>query len=356
MAASSSRKSSSRTSDPSKSADPAAITALEQSASSALAELCQRFPDLHPDRPAIIGVSGGRDSVALFHFLVSQGWRKLIVAHFNHRLRGRESGQDAAFVRRLADRHRLTVAVQSEDIAAFAADAKLSLETAARTRRDAFFQSVCATHYTRFVFLAHHLEDNAETILGNLCRGAGLAGAGGMENSGQFASGLVKLRPLLAVSRSEVDACISSKKLAFREDSSNKSADHRRNRLRHEVIPLLNKVLLRDVSPLLTRFGSLAKRDDECLEQLAAHYIQDLQLLLPDGALKLTSSFRSLHPALRSRILKQWLINHCKLSGITNREIESAMSVMETANPPKANLPADRWLRRRAGKLFVEGK
>jgi tRNA(Ile)-lysidine synthase len=290
--------------------------------------------------------------VALLHVLASLGWKKLVVAHFNHGMRGRESGQDATFVRQLAKRLQLRCEVVREDIAAYANAQKLSVETAARQRRDEFFQRLCKTYRTRLVFLAHHLEDNAETILGNLCRGSGLAGVSGMAESAEFESGLVKLRPMLQVSRTEINAWLGALGLSYREDASNQSPEHRRNRLRHEVLPLLGEVFQRDVAPLLVRFGQHASREEACLDQLAHDFVIAHQLIKEDNSLKINAEFKAQHLALQLRIVRLWLTK-LGLAGLGQRDYEAALSLLEVDGPAKINLPGGHWLRRKAGRLFV---
>ncbi|MFZ4766622.1 MAG: tRNA lysidine(34) synthetase TilS [Roseimicrobium sp.] len=310
---------------------------------------------LNPVKPALMGVSGGRDSVALLHFLVSQGWKELVVCHLNHGLRGRESGQDAAFVRRLAARYGLRCEVGREDVAALAEAQKLSTETAARLARDAFFQKVAQATGTAFVFLAHHAEDNAETVLGNLCRGAGLAGLSGMALASEHeASGLVKLRPLLAVRRAEIDAYIKSHGLAYREDGSNASLEHRRNRFRHEVLPLLVAVCRRDVVPLVCRAAKLAARDEAFLSESAIRFAQEQRLGEPGGALRITPALKGLHPALQSRVLRDWLVGQLGLAGIGSHEVGEVTKLLAEGGPAKINLPGGHHVRRKAKRLFVE--
>ena len=277
-----------------------------------------------------------------------------MVAHFNHGLRGAESGQDATFVRRLAKKHGLTFEVERKDIARFAQKTGHSLETAARQERERFFGEVCLAHRTSAVFLAHHLEDNAETILGNLFRGSGNTGISGMKLTTVMASGLVKLRPLLNVRRGEIDDYLAANQLSFREDSSNRSPEYRRNRLRHEVMPLLDSVFQRDTASTTVRFGDLAGRDDDCLNELALASMNDHSLVTEDSSFKIAPAIRSLHPALLSRILRYWLIGTLGLRGLGNREIEAALAMLSPGGPSKINLPHDRHLRRKAKRLFVE--
>lgn len=319
----------------------------------ALAELQRVHPDLSPHRTVLIGVSGGRDSVALLHFLDSQGWKNLIVCHLDHGLRGRESGQDAAFVRKLAKGFNLRCEVCRADVAAFAGAHKLSIETAARIKRDMFFKTIAQDEGAPFVFLAHHAEDQAETVLGNLCRGAGLQGLSGMAVTATDAAGLVKLRPLLEVRRSEIDVYMEAHGLAYREDSSNTSRAHRRNRLRHEVLPLLSEVCLRDVAELIARSAKLAARDEACLRELALRFTQEQGVWGQDGSLRITPALKALHPALLSRIVRGWLTERLTLPGIGHHEIEVVMGMLTDNGPAKVNLPGASHVRRRAKRLFV---
>ena len=142
----------------------------------------------------LIGVSGGRDSVALLHALVEAGFRRLIVCHLNHGLRGRSAAADARFVAALAAKLGLECVAEKVDVAQWADEHSLSLETAAREVRYDFFARVARRHRCRILFLAHHADDQAETLLFNLCRGAGRSGLGGMSRDGQRTVSGVRLR------------------------------------------------------------------------------------------------------------------------------------------------------------------
>src|SRR5436190_10459126 len=120
------------------------------------------------DRRYLIGVSGGRDSVVLLHWLLAQGYRKLIVCHFEHGLRGRAGKADARFVERLAARSELPFELGSANVGALAARRKQSIETTARRERLEFFQKVSRRRRCPTIFLAHHADDQVETFLLNL--------------------------------------------------------------------------------------------------------------------------------------------------------------------------------------------
>jgi tRNA(Ile)-lysidine synthase len=335
--------------------DIALVQRFEEKAAAALAELQRVHPELTHTCTALVAVSGGRDSVALLHFLVAaSGWKGLIVCHFDHQLRGGESDADAAFVKRLAKKFKLPCEVRREDIAARSKARKQSLETAARSARDAFFHDLSAKHHTAFVFLAHHAEDNVETILGNLCRGSGLHGISGMPLSATTREGLTKLRPLLEARRAEIDAYLKLHHLTWREDSSNTSRAHRRNRLRHEVLPMLSEVNGRDVVELILRTARLAGRDEACLRDAALELAAKEELFSPDASLLIASAFKAAHPAVQSRIIKHWLVEIRKVPLVGAQEVEGALAMLRPDGPAKINLHAGLHLRRKAKRLWVE--
>ncbi|MCW0218919.1 MAG: tRNA lysidine(34) synthetase TilS [Prosthecobacter sp.] len=305
------------------------------------------------DAPALLAISGGRDSVALLHLMVSAGYSHLVLCHLNHGLRGRESGQDAAFVRRLAKRYDLVCEIEKVDVQAVAKAERISTELAARNVRYEFLYRMAKKHGANHVYLAHHADDQAETILANLCRGTGIGGLKGM--LAETATQPILGRPLLQIQRTEIDAYIEAQQLSYREDSSNESLVHRRNRLRHEVLPLLNQVYDRDVAPIIARLGRQAGRDDDCLWQQALAFIQDAAAIAQDGSLLLSKQIRSLHPAVLSRILSHWLGGLLKVPGIESELLDSAMAMLQPGGPAKINLPGNRHLRRKAGRLWVVG-
>ncbi|MBL9177533.1 MAG: tRNA lysidine(34) synthetase TilS [Verrucomicrobiaceae bacterium] len=304
-------------------------------------------------QPALLAISGGRDSVALLHLLLEAGFTSLILCHLNHGLRGNESDADAAFVRRLAKKHGLKCEIETQAVAALAKKQQLSLETAAREARHAFLLRMAGKHDTWIVFMAHHAEDQAETILANLCRGSGLGGLAGMHAVQRLDSGLHLVRPLLRARRAEIDTYLKNRRLKFREDSSNLSPKHRRNRLRHEALPLLNDVFARDVSALITRLGVLAGRDDGCLQQQAFDHLSAPGHLNDDRSLPITKELLALHPAVLSRVIALWLREVLELPGIENDVIEAAMATLAPGGAAKVNLPHDKHLRRKAKRLWV---
>jgi tRNA(Ile)-lysidine synthase len=301
-------------------------------------------------RRLIVGVSAGRDSMLLLHLLLRAGWKDLVIAHFNHGLRGRESGQDSRWVRALGRRLGLPVEIGRADVARLARKHGQSLETAAREARHAFFREVAARHRTRQVVLAHHADDQAETILANLCRGAGLNGLSGMR-AAQPLGQLTLRRPMLGMDRLEIDRLIRTHGLRYREDASNAATEHRRNRLRHEVLPLLDAIYARRVAPLIVRTGTQTRLAADHLDGLARAALADPACVDNGRRLRLDAVWPTLSPAVQPLVLRHWLREIWQLPEIGHSEIERALTLLEPNGPARINLPGDWQLRRKARRL-----
>ncbi|KAF0220209.1 MAG: tRNA(Ile)-lysidine [Geobacteraceae bacterium] len=191
-----------------------------------------------PGDTVVVAVSGGADSVALLDILATlKDLRlRLVVAHLNHRLRGEESDGDEAFVRRLAERYGVPLEVKAVDVKELSRQRRLSLEEAGRVARYAFFDEVATTYRADSVALAHHADDQAETILMRLLRGAAATGLCGMwpkSRNGRY------VRPLLGVTKEHIEGYLRRSGLSCRVDSTNTDTNFLRNRVRHELIPYL---------------------------------------------------------------------------------------------------------------------
>lgn len=322
--------------------------------SSALDQLCECHVGLAPNSPALIGVSGGRDSICLLYLLHELGWKELIVCHLNHQLRGAESDADETFVRTEAGKLGLKFECVQINISDKAKKKKISVELAGREARDSFFEKMGRKYKTQFVFLAHHLDDQAETVIGNLFRGTGLSGLGGMSMKSECENGMIKLRPLLKCRRAELDLYLKSRNLKFREDSSNVEADYRRNRLRLEVLPLLDHVFQREVAPIVDRLANQAQRDQQFLDEMARDFARFHGLFQEDGSLRVTDELRSAHPALVSRILLGLLVDVNSCGQISSRDVDAAMEMLQPGGKAKINLPEGKHLRRKSSRLWVE--
>ena len=194
----------------------------------------------------LVAVSGGVDSMVLLHSLkklsLDYKW-KIVVAHFNHQLRGRASDADENLVRRTATRMKLPVVVGSENVRRFAEIGKFSIEMAARRLRHRFFAHTAKVNKIRVVALAHHADDQVEHFFLRLLRGAGTEGLTGMKrrSPSPLDKNVTLIRPLLDFSKSELAKFARENKIPFRNDATNSSTDIPRNRIRNELLPLLKK-------------------------------------------------------------------------------------------------------------------
>ena len=314
-------------------------------------KLFRSFP---PDARYLIAVSGGRDSVALLHWLGRLGYERLVVCHLNHRLRGRSSDADARFVKKLVERYnqglsgRIEFELVSANVRALAKKEKISIETAACEARYAFFAETARRRNCRTIFVAHHADDLVETFLINLFRGAGGTGLSAIQEiSTRRIDGvdLTIVRPFLCVWRKEIDDYVRKHRLKFCEDVTNKNLTPLRNRIRHRVIPYLEKMLGRNIRHNIWRTATIAADEEKWIEsELPDSTDADLSVV----------TLRVLPIALQRRALLKWLRAQ-NISNIGFDAIERVRSLVDRdARVAKVNLPENRHARRRAGRIFIE--
>jgi tRNA(Ile)-lysidine synthase len=304
--------------------------------------------DFPPDARYLIGVSGGRDSVSLLHWLISLGYNKLTVCHLNHQLRGRSSDADAQFVEKLSAKYQVDFELGAANVRAVAKKKRTSLETAAREARYAFFAKAATYNHCHTVFLAHHADDLVETFLLNLVRGAGPSGLAAMRDVSSRRIENIELtivRPLLSVWRSDIDKYVRECHLKFREDATNKNLASTRNRIRNRVIPYLEKILGRNIRQNIWRTAMIAAEEEKLLDSQVPH---------STNAGVSVPTLRTLPLALQRRAILKWLRAQ-NIAEVGFDMIERVRSLADKDAPvAKVNLPRDRHARRRAGKIFVE--
>ena len=298
-------------------------------------EFLVSFP---PTRRYLVGVSGGRDSVVLLHWLIRHGYRRLIVCHLDHQLRGAAAKADARFVRRLSEKWELPSAIESANVAA----AKGSAETAGRAARLEFFARVARRRRCHTIFLGQHADDQVETFLLQLFRGAGGRGLGGMREISEVGA-LKIVRPLLGVWRAEIDAYVAAHRIKFREDATNVDPGPRRNRLRRRIIPKLEAQFGKNLRRNLWRTASVLAEEDALLETL-----------VPDESELKVKTLRNLPVTLQRRLFLRWLREH-EVTNVGFELVEQLRSLLlPGARVAKVNLPGARHARRRAGAIFLE--
>jgi tRNA(Ile)-lysidine synthase len=292
----------------------------------------------------LIGVSGGVDSRVLLHILPAIGFRDLVVCHLNHNLRGAESLEDSKFVYRLA--RRLGLPLHQDTLGELPGTG--SLEAAAREARLLFFARAAETFSTSSLFLAHHADDQVETFLFNLFRGTGSLDNAAIKAESQVRVGtrtLLIRRPLLQVWKDEIYKFATAFRLKFREDSTNLSRQMARNRVRHDLIPKIEKLMGRPVKRGLLRTIELAANEGEFLRSLVPQMERQAELDLRE--------LRKFPVAIQRRTIHGWLrLQNIKDCGFD--EIEAVRSLINCVDIAKINLPRGVFCRRRAGRLFLQ--
>ena len=210
-----------------------------------------------------VAVSGGADSVALLRILLELRRELgvvLSVVHFNHKIRGAEADADEQFVASLAQKFELDFHSGSGDAPAFGREHKLSLETAARELRHDWFAKLIRERKADKIATAHTLDDQAETVLMRVLRGTGTRGLSGI-SPWQIQKALV--RPLLSVTRREIEDFLKALGQSWRKDSSNQDLRHARNRVRHELLPLLERDYNPAIRQILADLAEVARGEEE---------------------------------------------------------------------------------------------
>lgn len=270
---------------------------------------------LEADAPVIACVSGGCDSVAMLLLLDRYGkehGHPLLCAHFNHMLRGAESDGDCLFVRELCRRLEIPFYAEQGDVASFAEKNGLSLEDAARTCRYAYFEKLAARFQAK-IAVAHNKNDKTETVLLNLARGTGVHGLRGIPYSrGQI------IRPLLDVSRQELEQVCESYGVSFRTDSTNLQPFCKRNQVRLEILPFLREKLDPEIDEKLYRLSVLAEDDDSFLKEEAGKIFRNLCTCTAESAeIGDRTRYAKLPSALRRRICAMLLTSLPDVQGCT---------------------------------------
>lgn len=264
-----------------------------------------------------VALSGGADSVALLRLLLDLRRELGIVlsaVHFNHKLRGADSEEDESFVAGLAEHYKLEFHCASGDVAQHAAEEHLSLETAARKLRYRYFRSLLVEGKLTRIATAHTLDDQAETVLLRMVRGAGTRGFAGIfpqlsVPSSQFSEigkprATAIVRPLLSVRRKNLEVYLATIGQTWREDQSNRDLRHARNRVRHEILPRLERDLNPAVREVLAEAAEIARAEEEYWQRKTHELLQaGWQGGTGQGRLK-TCTLADLPLALQRRVVR----------------------------------------------------
>ena len=304
------------------------------------------FSDMLPRGARVLcAVSGGADSMFLLHRLARMREARelaLHAAHFNHMLRGEESDRDARFTLAQCEALGVPCALGQGNVAEFAAERSLGLEDAARRLRYRFLEETADALGCDRIATAHTADDNAETLLMNLCRGAGARGLGGIPPvRGRF------IRPLLRTERSEIEAWLRENNIPWVEDSSNRFDDYTRNRFRHRVLPLLKEENPSFLSAA-GRTAELLREDDACLCRMADAFLRENLRVRETGERSLSSgALLALEPAVSTRVLRSLCGR-----GLSMERARALLRFAGGAGPGVLELPGQRVLRSRGRLIF----
>lgn len=305
-----------------------------------VAEWADRKRVLLPDTAVVAGVSGGADSVCLLHVLLQLARQRsfsVFAVHVNHMLRGDESDRDEEFVRDMCAEWKVPLHVLREDVGAYAAKEGYSVEEAGRIIRYECFHKIMGERGAQYIAVAHHQDDQAETVFLHLLRGSGLDGLCGMDDISGFV-----IRPFLDVEKAEIEEYIERNGLRHRFDSSNQDNSYVRNAIRNEIFPLTEERTRFPVLASLNRTARLLKADKEFLSEMAQQLFHTMVRRTEENKVILDRiKFNTLHPSMAGRIIRlAWKELTGSAMGLEEKHVATVGKLSYTEGSGKrVNLP-----------------
>lgn len=297
----------------------------------------------------VVGLSGGPDSMALLNVLWSLQDAydlTLIPAHLNYGMRGKESEDDLAFCEQAAARYGFALISESVDLPALIKERGLSPQAAAREIRYDFFQRTARENGASRIALGHHADDQAETLLMRLLRGAGTKGLSGMPI--QREPGII--RPLLHVTREQILSYLTERGIPYREDSSNQKGIYLRNRIRRELIPLLVEQYNPNLVEDLQRTAEILGEEEVFMQEEAERHFSPI--CIPGGVALGLADLKGLPDALVRRVVRMAMVQAGGFSEISFRHVDSVLKLMETeGSAARIDLPEGLKVRKVYGSL-----
>ncbi|MBQ3124963.1 MAG: tRNA lysidine(34) synthetase TilS [Clostridia bacterium] len=272
----------------------------------------------------LVALSGGADSVALLHIMHSLSQKhgfKVYAAHVNHGLRGDEAVRDAEFSRQLCSRSGIECFVKDADVRALASEWGISEEMAGRKVRYDFFAELMETHNIDVTATAHHKNDSAETIVMNFMRGSATAGLCGIPyRRDRF------IRPLLDVSRCEIEKYCEDNSLDYVTDKTNLDTVYTRNKIRNILIPEIEKEFNPNFCDTVTANAKIIRDDEDFLEKMARNEYDRLV----SGNTADAGEIVSLHKAIARRVIRTMTDNVCTTAGISSSVVDAVYKLCKT--------------------------
>ena len=287
-------------------------------------ETIKKYQLIEKEDKLVIGVSGGPDSMALLHILLTLQEKEqipsctLLVAHVNHMLR-KEAEEETAYVEEFCRLHQIPCFVKRAKVEELAQKAKMGTEEMGRNIRYQFFEEVREKEKAQKIVTAHHANDNAETVLMNILRGSGTAGLKGIEPIRKNEKNVVFVRPLLNCTKEEIYEYCKEKNLQPKIDKSNQENVYNRNKVRNILIPFLEKEWNPNIVATLNRLSELARQENQYLERQTQKAYEDM--VLEEGKDSIVLSLKKWNGqdfVIKSRVIR-YTIN--RLLG-TTKDIE----------------------------------
>ena len=293
----------------------------------------------------VLGVSGGADSICMLTILDELRDRlgiSLYVLHINHQIRGEEADEDAAFVKSFCTKLKVPHRVISVDVPCIAKEHGFSVEEAGRMVRYDEFSKYAYEVGASKIAVAHNSNDNAETVLMNLARGTGIKGLGGIAPKRPLnedeKGGVEVIRPLLCLSRKEIEEYLKENEINYREDSTNDSTDYTRNKIRLEVMPLLENIndnAMQNITNASNELASTSEYIEKDVDEAYESFVKE-----EDGKIFLSDESFSMDPVVLTGIIRR-MIEHTagKLKDITRIHVGDVVSLKEKQVGKKVDLP-----------------
>ncbi|MCE2503056.1 MAG: tRNA lysidine(34) synthetase TilS [Chlorobi bacterium] len=309
-------------------------------------ESVRRFMRLHEmahsGESILLGVSGGIDSVVMLEVIACLALPlryEFAVAHFDHGLR-ESSAADADFVRELASRYRVKAFVASANIRRIADEEGRSLEETGRRGRYAFLERIARRHRYDTVMTGHTADDNAETLLVNLLRGSGVTGLAGIPSTRRLGGNVIVARPMLGQRRSEIEKYAVDRGLKWREDETNQSEEFTRNRIRHELLPLLREFNPNVISTLNTT-AELMRDVDRYLSnavETAVRVVTREKAVPGERVVLDVKQLRHLQPAIRGEVLQRVMTVTFDIPPISYAAVKRGLGLIWKETGTRVNL------------------
>lgn len=315
-------------------------------------EYIDRYSMLHYGDKVIVAVSGGPDSMCLIHILNSLKnlyGLTLYAAHVNHCLRGREADEDEEYVRSFCVENSIGFFSKRVDINAMSENLNISCETAGREARYDFFKELMGRLHADKIALAHNLNDQAETMLMRIMRGTGLEGLHGIRPVRDN----IYIRPILLLSRDEIEHYCEAAGLKPRVDKSNYESIYNRNKIRLELIPYIRENFNKDIINTLSRLSNIISRDNEFIEEIAEKRYHEFCIEDNDRII-INSDIIKENEAITSRVIRRAIkYIHGSLKNIEMIHINDIISLFTIGTGKRINLPGKIVCENIYGNIYI---